>query len=67
MEDIILNEQTAREGEGQGGLACCSPWGHESRTRLSDRTTPSLMKRKNKALPSDEEEQRLPKSWARDV
>ena len=20
-------EQTQRDGEGQGGLACCSPWG----------------------------------------
>ena len=22
-------EQTLREGEGQGGLACCRPWGHK--------------------------------------
>ena len=21
-------EQTSGDGEGQGGLACCSPWGH---------------------------------------
>ena len=21
--------QTLGDGEGQGGLACCSPWGHE--------------------------------------
>ena len=21
--------QTQGDGEGQGGLACCSPWGHE--------------------------------------
>ena len=21
--------QTPRDGEGQGSLACCSPWGHE--------------------------------------
>ena len=21
--------QTPRDGEGQGGLACCSPWGHK--------------------------------------
>ena len=21
--------QTAGEGEGQGSLVCCSPWGHE--------------------------------------
>ena len=22
-------EQTPRDGEGQGSLACCSPWGHK--------------------------------------
>ena len=22
-------EQTAGDGEGQGSLACCSPWGHK--------------------------------------
>ena len=22
-------EQTTRDGEGQGSLACCSPWGHK--------------------------------------
>ena len=22
-------EQTFGDGEGQGGLACCSPWGHK--------------------------------------
>ena len=21
--------QTSGDGEGQGGLACCSPWGHK--------------------------------------
>ena len=21
--------QTLRDGEGQGGLVCCSPWGHK--------------------------------------
>ena len=31
--------QTLRDGEGQRGLACCSPWGrNESWTRLGDRT-----------------------------
>ena len=25
--------------EGQGGLACCSPWVAKSQTQLSDRTT----------------------------
>ena len=23
------SEQTLGDGEGQGGLACCSPWGHK--------------------------------------
>ena len=22
-------EQTVEDGEGQGSLMCCSPWGHE--------------------------------------
>ena len=22
-------EQTLRDGEGQGNLACCTPWGHK--------------------------------------
>ena len=22
-------EQTLEDGEGQGSLTCCSPWGHE--------------------------------------
>ena len=22
-------EQTLGDGEGQGGLVCCSPWGHK--------------------------------------
>ena len=29
-------EQALGVGDGQGGLACCSPWGSQSRTRLSD-------------------------------
>ena len=32
--------QTLGDGEGQGNLACCSPWGHkESDTKLSDWAT----------------------------
>ena len=23
-------EQTLGDGEGHGGLACCSPWGHKA-------------------------------------
>ena len=30
--------QTLRDGAGQGGLACCSPWGL-NQTQLGDRTT----------------------------
>ena len=36
MEEL---EQTLGDSEGQGSLACCSSWGHKSRTRLSDWTT----------------------------
>ena len=32
-------EKTLRDGEGQGSLACCSPWDRKSRTWLSDWTT----------------------------
>ena len=29
-------EQALGDGEGQGSLACCSPWVAKSQTRLSD-------------------------------
>ena len=29
-------EQTLGDSEGQGSLACCSPWGHKELTQLSD-------------------------------
>ena len=29
-------EQTLGDGDGQGSLACCSPWGCEDSDRLSD-------------------------------
>ena len=32
-------EQTLGDGEGQGSLVCCSPWGSKSWTRLSNWTT----------------------------
>ena len=32
-------EQTPGDGEGQGRLACCSPWGHKGLTQLSSWTT----------------------------
>ena len=31
-------EQTPGVGDGQVGLACCSPWGHKRQTQLSDWT-----------------------------
>ena len=31
-------EQTQGVGDGQGSLACCSPWGSKSQTRLSNWT-----------------------------
>ena len=35
-------EETLGDTEGQGSLACCSPWGHKSQTGLSDWTTAKL-------------------------
>ena len=32
------SEQAPEDGEGQGSLECCSPWGRKSRTGLSDST-----------------------------
>ena len=32
-------EQALGDGEGQGSLACCCPWGRKSRIRLSDLAT----------------------------
>ena len=29
-------EQTQGDGEGQGSLVCCSPWGPKGWTRLRD-------------------------------
>ena len=28
-------EQASGDGEGQGSLVCCSPWGHEESERLN--------------------------------
>ena len=36
----IKFEQTLGESEGQGSLACHSPWVTKNQTRLSDRMTP---------------------------
>ena len=36
-------EPTLGESEGQGSLACCSPWGAKSQTWLSDWTTTKVV------------------------
>ena len=36
-------KQALRVGDGQGSLACCSPWGHKELTRLSNWTEPKLI------------------------
>ena len=38
--------QTSGDGEGQGGLACCSPWGHkelDTTGRLNNKHLPSRL------------------------
>ena len=46
-------EQTLGDGEGQGSLACCSPWGHKQ----SDTTTQRQQgKTKNLSLKQPETE-----------
>ena len=40
-------EQALGDGEGQGILACCSPWVTKSRTQLSDWTTTTNTEKKN--------------------
>ena len=37
--ELLSFEQIQGDGEGQGSLACCSPWGRKSWTQLSDWTT----------------------------
>ena len=37
--------QTLGDGEGQEGLACCSPWGHKESDTLGDWTTATLSER----------------------
>ena len=35
-------EQTLGVGDGQGGLACCSPWGHKELDLATEATTQQL-------------------------
>ena len=37
--ELLSFEQIQGDGEGQGNLACCSPWGRKSWKQLSDWTT----------------------------
>ena len=40
-------EQTSGNGDGQGGLACCSPWGHkESDTTVQPKNKHRLFPRR---------------------
>ena len=41
-------EQSQGDSEGQGGLVCCSSWGHKSQTRLSGWTTTTATPREFK-------------------
>ena len=43
---------TPGDGEGQGSLVCCSPWGRKSRTRLSNWTCLTLRDPMDGRLPS---------------
>ena len=60
-------EWTPGVGDGQGGLACCSSWGRESRTRLSNWTelnwTEWVMTVWGKFLKRWEYQTTLPASW----
>ena len=29
IDSVDMSEQTLGVGDGQGGLACCGPWGHK--------------------------------------
>ena len=35
-------EQTLGVGDGQGGLACCSPWGHKESDKIECTTTTKM-------------------------
>ena len=53
-------DQTLGDGEGQGSLACCSPWGHrESDTteRLNNLQTENIMREKTPVTTATEQKQ----------
>ena len=41
-DSMDMNLGKLRDGEGQGSLVCCSPWGCKSWTRLDDWTTTAV-------------------------
>ena len=43
-------EQVPGVGDGQGGLACCSLWGHKEQTLLSNRTTWGWKRQRTESL-----------------
>ena len=46
-------EQAPRVGDGQGGLACCSPWGHKASDRTEEAEQQHILKH-NEHMTSDE-------------
>ena len=41
-DTVDMNLSKLRVVDGQGSLACCSPWGCKELTPLSDRTTTTI-------------------------
>ena len=52
-------DQTPGDGEGQGSLACCSPWGHKKSNRTGQLNNMSVQTGHPKKFLSA-----LPKAWA---
>ena len=47
------SEQTPGDGEGQGSLECCSPWGHKESDRSEQlNSNNSIIKMKNGIFPA---------------
>ena len=56
-------EQTPGDGEGQGGLACCSPWGRRESdtTEQLNNNQSNVRKQRGTKEPLDEGERRVKK------
>ena len=50
--DEHKSEQAPGVGDGQGSLACCSPWGRRESDTLSDRTESNIGKKIRDKQPS---------------